>query len=59
MFLSKSRSKFTRGLITYVDDKYNVSIKTTVENSNVWEGLFLEFDHNSLQNKIIISNICG
>ena len=45
------------GLITYVDDKYDVSIKTIVDNSNVWKGLFLELNHNSLQNKIIIGNV--
>ena len=28
-----------------------------MDDSNIWEGLFLELNHNSLQNKIIISNV--
>ena len=56
-FFLKATASSHGGLITYVDDKYDVSIKTTVDNSNVWEGLFLELNHNSLQNKIIIGNV--
>ena len=45
------------GLITYVDDKYDVQVKKTVDDSNIWEGLFLELNHSSFQNKIIIGNV--
>ena len=48
-FSLKATASSHGGLITYVDDKYDVSIKSTVDNSNVWEGLFLELNHNSLQ----------
>ena len=40
-----------------MDDKYDVEVKKTVDDSNIWEGLFLELNHNSLQNKIIIGNV--
>ena len=40
LFVCESHSKLTQGLITYVDDTYDVPAKTVVDNSNVWEGLF-------------------
>ena len=57
MFLYKSYDEFSWGLITYVDDRYDVQVKKTVDDSNIWEGLFLELNHNSLQNEIIIGNV--
>ena len=57
MFLYKSYDEFSWGLITYVDDKYDVQVKKTVDDSNLWEGLFLELNHNSLQNEVIIGNV--
>ena len=50
-FSLKATASLHGGLITYVDDKYDVSIKTIVDNSNVWEGLFLELNH-----KIIVDS---
>ena len=40
-----------------MDDKYDVQVKKTVDDSNIWEGLFLELNHSSFQNKIIIGNV--
>ena len=37
----------------YVDDKYDVQVKKTVDDSNIWEGFFLELKHSSFQNKTI------
>ena len=45
------------GLITYVDDEFDVSVKRIITNSNIWEGQFLELDHEAFQNKIIIGNV--
>ena len=56
-FSIKATTSSHGGLISYVDDKYDVQVKTTVDESNIWEGLFLEINHNSLQNKIIIGNV--
>ena len=44
-------------LITYLDDKYDVQVKKTVDDSNIWKKLFLELNHSSFQNKIIIGNV--
>ena len=44
------------GLITYVDDEFNVSVKRIITNSNIWEGQFLELNHEAFQNKIVIGN---
>ena len=55
-FSLKSTASSHGGPFTYMDDKHDVSVKTAVDNSNVWEGLFLELNHNSLHNKIIIGN---
>ena len=40
-----------------MDDKYDVQVKKTVNDSNIWEGLFLELNHSGFQNKIIIGNV--
>ena len=45
------------GVVTYVDDTYDVKIKAQVNNSDIWDGLFLEIKHEKLKNKIIIGNI--
>ena len=45
------------GVITYVQDTYDVTIKTLVNTSNLWDGLFLEIKHENLKNKIIVGNI--
>ena len=41
----------------YIDDKFDVTLVKTIENSSIWEGLFLELKHESLQNKITIGNL--
>ena len=56
-FSIKATTSSHGGLITYVDDKYDVQVKKTVDDSNIWEGLFLELNHSSFQNKIIIGNV--
>ena len=45
------------GLIRYLDDEYDVQVKKTVDDSNIWKKLFLELNHSSFQNKIIIGNV--
>ena len=44
------------GLITYVDNDFEVSVIKKIDGSTIWEGLFIELKH-SLVNKIIIGNI--
>ena len=56
-FSIKATTSSHGGLITYMDDKYHVQVKKTVDDSNIWEGLFLELNHSSFQNKIIIGNV--
>ena len=45
------------GLITYVDDRFDVTVTKIVNNSTIWDGLFLELSHDCLQNKVTIGNI--
>ena len=45
------------GLITYVDNSFEVTVITRIDFSTVWEGLFLELKHGSLKNKFVIGNI--
>ena len=45
------------GVITYVQDTYDVTIKSLVNTYNLWDGLFLEIKHENLKNKIIVGNI--
>ena len=40
-----------------VYDPVNIPQLKTIENSSIWEGLFLELKHESLQNKITIGNL--
>ena len=44
------------GVVTYVDDTYDVKIKAQVNNSDIWDSLFLEIKHEKLKNKTIIGN---
>ena len=45
------------GVVTYVDNSCDVTIKAQVNNSDIWDGLFLEIKHKNRKNKIIIWNI--
>ena len=45
------------GVVTYVDNSYDVTIKAQVNNSDIWNGLFLEIKHENMKNKIIVGNI--
>ena len=45
------------GVVTYVDNSYDVTIKAQVNNSDIWDGLFLEIKHENMKNKIIVGNI--
>ena len=56
-FHVKTSSSSHGGLITYIDDKFDVTVVKTIENSSIWEGLFLELKHESLQNNITIDNL--
>ena len=56
-FSIKATTSSHGGLVMYVDDKYEVQVKKTVDDSNIWEGLLLELNHSSFQNKIIICNV--
>ena len=39
-FHVKASSSSHGGLITYIDDKFDVTVVKTIENSSIWEGLF-------------------
>ena len=45
------------GVVTYVDNTYDVTVRAQVNNSDIWDGLFLEISHENLKNKIIVGNI--
>ena len=45
------------GLITYVDNSFEVTVITKIDFSTVWEGLFMESKHGYLINKFVIGNI--
>lgn len=45
------------GLIIYVSDEFNYSIVNRVEDSSVWEGLFIEIWGNNMKKSVIIGNI--
>ena len=46
------------GVITYVQDTYDVTIKTLVNTSNLWDGLFLEIKNENFKTEIInVGNI--
>ena len=45
------------GLITDVDDRFDVTVTKIVNNSIIWDGLFLKLNHDSLQNKLTVGKI--
>ena len=45
------------GLITYVDNSFEVTGIKKIDNLAVWEGLFVELKHNSLKNNFLIENM--
>ena len=45
------------GLITYVDNSFEVAVIKKIDFSTVWEGFFLELKHSSLKNKFVIGSI--
>ena len=45
------------GVVTYVDNSYDVTIKAQVNNSDIWDGLFIEIKHENMKNSIIVGNI--
>ena len=45
------------GLITYVDENYDVSVFKKIEKSTVWDGLFLKVKHEEMQKEVIIGNL--
>ena len=56
-FHVKASASAHGGLITYVDDEFDVSVKLIITNSNIWEGQFLELNHEAFQSKIVIGNV--
>ena len=57
IFHVKATSSTHGGVVRYVDYSYDVTIKARVNNSDLWDGLFLEITHEELKNKIIVGNI--
>ena len=45
------------GVIAYVDSDYQVTIKAQINNSNTWDGLFLELGNKNQKNKIVVGDI--
>ena len=45
------------GVVTYVDNTYDVTVKALINTSDLWDGLFLEINHENGKNKIIVGNI--
>ena len=43
--------------ITYVNNTFEVSVRKKIDNSNIWEGLFLELKHESIKYKIIVGDL--
>ena len=56
-FHSNASSSTHGGLITYVDEKYDVSVIKKIEMSTIWDGLFLKLKHEEMQNEVIIGNL--
>ena len=56
-FHVNASSSTHEGVVTYVDNSYDVTIKAQVNNSDIWDGLFLEIKHENMKNKIIVGNI--
>ena len=45
------------GVVTYVDNSYDVTIKAQVNNSDICDGLCIEIKHENMKNSMIIGNI--
>ena len=56
-FHVKASSSSHGSLISYINDRFDVTVVKTIENSSIWEGLFLELKHESVQNKITIGSL--
>ena len=56
-FHVKASTSAHGGLITCVDDEFDVSVKRIITKSNIWEGQFLELNHGAFQNNIVIGNV--
>ena len=37
------------GVVTHVDNSYDVTIKAQVNNSDIWDGLFIEIKHENIK----------
>ena len=57
MFHVNATSSKHGGVVTYVDNSYDVTIKAQVNNSDIWDGLFIEIKHDNMKNSIIVGNI--
>ena len=57
MFHVNATSSKHGGVVTYVDNSYDVTIKAQVNNSDIWDGLFIEIKHENMKNSIIVGNI--
>ena len=45
------------GLIIYLKDDYTYKERQLCNDSNIWEGLFIDIEHEGLDNKITLANI--
>ena len=45
------------GLIVYLQEQYNYSVRNMYDASNLWEGLFIDIQGDSIENKITLCNI--
>ena len=45
------------GLIIYLEEKFSFAIKPLSINSAVWEGLFIDINHDNLKSKVTLGNI--
>ena len=42
------------GLITYVDNSFEVAVIKEIKYSTIWEGLFLELKHGSIKTNLLL-----
>ena len=53
MFHVNATSSKHSGVVTYVDKSFDVTIKAQFNNSDIWDGLFIEIKHENMKNSII------
>ena len=58
--IDKSRQVMPRswGLKIYLKEQYTFTERHLSDISNLWQGLFIEIQHEGLENEITLANIC-